>query len=138
MNSTHERRETLSEAQTRPCEELALIANDSPQQTLLEQLGQFFRRFKAGGDLAPIEDRDQWDVLVRSNPPEEQELVNELARFADLWRYCQERNEKLGPEIVEALAEVHKLPVALRAARVREINQELMDRIADSGPGATQ
>lgn len=114
------------------------MSNDTAQETLLKEQARLFRRFNAGGDLVPIENRDQWDELVRSNPPEEQELVNELARFADLWRYLRERNEKLGPAIVKALAEVHKMPVALRAGRVREINQRLMDRVADPGPGATQ
>ena len=112
--------------------------SNAPQETLLQELSRLFRRFKSGGDLAPIEDRDQWDELVKSKPPEEQELANELARFADLWRYLQERNEKLGPEIVKALAEVHKLPVALRAARVRAINQELMKRIGEFDLGALQ
>jgi hypothetical protein len=135
MDSTRECKETLSEAQICPKEGAASMSNDAPQETLLQELARFFRRFKPGGDLAPIEDRDQWNAVVSSTPPEEQELLNELTRFADLWRYLQERNEKLGPEIVKALAEVHKLPVALRAARVREINQKLMDRIPDSGPG---
>lgn len=114
------------------------MSNDTPQETLIQELGWLLGRFKPGGDLAPIEDRDEWQKLVRSNPPDEQELLNELTRFADLWRYFQERNEKLGPEIVNALAEVHKLPVALRAAQVREINQKLMSRIGEVDLGAPQ
>lgn len=114
------------------------MSNDAPQETLLQELTRLFRRFQTGGDLAPIEDGEQWDELVSSNPPEEQELVMELARFADLWRYFQERNEKLGPATVNALAEVHKLPVTLRAARVREINQELMSRIGAFDLGTLQ
>jgi hypothetical protein len=47
-------------------------------------------------------------------------------------------SEKLDPEIVKALAEVHKLPAALRAARVREINQKLMERIGDAGAAHRQ
>jgi hypothetical protein len=137
-NSTLECKEALSEAQTGTNAGVALMSNDTPQESLLQELTRFFRRFKPGGDLAPIDDRGEWEKLVRSNPPEEQELVNELARFADLWRYFQERNEKLGPEIVKALAEVHKLPVALRAAQVREINQKLMDRIAEFDLGTPQ
>ena len=138
IDSTRECKEALSEAQIYPKEGAASMSNDTPQETLLQELARLFSRFKSGGDLAPIDDRDEWEKLVRSNPPEEQELVNELARFADLWRYLQERNEKLGPEIVQALAEVHKLPVNLRAVRVREINKNLMDRIADANPRATQ
>jgi hypothetical protein len=138
MNSTMECKRALSEGQTGTRGEIVSMPNDTPQEALLQELARLFRRFQAGEDLAPIEDRDQWDELVRSKPPEEQELVNELARFADLWRYFQERNEKLGPEIVKALGEVHKLPVALRAARVREINEKLMERVADVSSGAPQ
>jgi hypothetical protein len=138
MNSTSKCREALPKAQASTTEGVALMSNDTPQEALLQELARLFGRFQPGGDLAPIEDRDQWDELVKSKPPEEQELANELARFADLWRYLQERNEKLGPEIVKALAEVHKLPFALRAARVREVNQELMKRIGEFDLGALQ
>jgi hypothetical protein len=138
MNSTLDCKEALSGAQICPKREAASTSNATPQESLIQELARFFGRFKPGGDLSPIDDCDEWEKLVRANPPEEQELVNELARFADLWRYLQERNEKLGPEIVKALAEVHKLPVNLRAARVREINKKLMNRIADANLGATQ
>jgi hypothetical protein len=138
MNSTCECKEALSESQTGTKGGVALVSNDTPQETLLQELSRLFRRFKPGGDLAPIDDRDEWQKIVGSNPPEEQELVSELARFADLWRYFQGRNEKLGPEIVKALAEVHKLPVSLRAARVREINQKLMRRIGEFELGTPQ
>lgn len=52
---------------------------------MLEELYQFFRRFKRGDDLAPIEERDEWEKLVSSQYPEQQELLNELVRFADLF-----------------------------------------------------
>jgi hypothetical protein len=138
VDSTRQCKEALTEAQICPKRGAASMSNDTPQETLIQELGWLLGRFKPGGDLAPIEDRDEWQKLVRSNPPDEQELLNELTRFADLWRYFQERNEKLGPEIVNALAEVHKLPVALRAAQVREINQKLMSRIGEVDLGAPQ
>src|SRR5215469_3033023 len=99
------------------------MADDNPQKELLQGMEQLLKRFEKGGDLAPIEDRNEWDKLVESKPPEERELVKELARFADLWRYFQERNEKLGPEIVNAIRAVHQLTVPERTARLREINQ---------------
>ncbi len=114
------------------------MSDHTAQEKLLEELARFFRRFRPGGDLAPIEDPDEWEKVVRSKSPEEQEVLNELARFSDLWRYLQERNEKLGPVIVKAIGEVHKLPVALRAARIREINQELMRRVGQFDLGAPQ
>ena len=102
---------------------------------MLQELSRFFRRFRPGGDLAPIEDPDEWEKLVKSKSPEEQELLNELARFSDLWRYLEERNERLGPAIVKDISEVHSMPVPSRAARIREINQELMRRIGEFGLG---
>lgn len=112
------------------------MADGTPQKELLQEMSRLFKRFEKGGDLAPIEDRDEWDKLVESKPPEERELVKELARFADLWRYFQERNEKLGPEIVNGISAVHQLPVPDRIARLREINQKLMVRVGDARPGA--
>jgi hypothetical protein len=112
------------------------MADDNPQKKLLQGMEQLLKRFEKGGDLAPIEDRSEWDKLVESKPPEERELVKELARFADLWRYFQERKEKLGAEIVNAISQVHSLPVRERIARLKEINQKLMERVGDAGQGA--
>ena len=112
------------------------MKNDNSQKELLQEMARLFERFEKGGDLAPIEDRDEWDKLAESKPPEERELVKELARFADLWRYFQERNEKLGPEIVNAISVVHQFPIPERTARLQEINRKLMERIGDAGAGA--
>lgn len=112
------------------------MPDDTPQNQLLQEMARLFKRFEKGGDLAPIEDRNEWDKLVESKPPEERELVKELARFADLWRYFQERKEKLGSEIVNAVSQMHKLPVPERIARLKEINQKLMERVGDAGQGA--
>lgn len=114
------------------------MSNDTAQEKLLQELSRFFRRFKRGGDLAPIDERDEWEELVKAQAPNEQELLNELARFADLWRYLKQRNVRLGPTIVKAVGEVHKLPVTSRAERVREINQELMRRIGEFDLGTPQ
>src|SRR6201998_779262 len=92
------------------------MADDTPQKELLQEMARLFKRFEKGGDLAPIEDRDEWNKLVESKPPAQRELVKELARFADLCRYFQERKEKLGPEVVNAISQVHKLPMAERTA----------------------
>ena len=112
------------------------MTDDTPQEDLLKEMGRLLKRFNKGGDLAPIEDRNEWDKLVASKPPEERELIGELTRFADLWRYFQERKEKLGPEIVKAVSEVPNLPVPQRIVRLKEINQKLMERVGDAGEGA--
>lgn len=86
--------------------------------------------------LAPIENRDDWDALVDSEPPEDRELLKELARFTDLWRYLREREEKLGTEIVNAISQVHRLPISERISQLKAINQKLMERIGDARQGA--
>jgi hypothetical protein len=112
------------------------MSDDAPQKELLRSMAQLFKRFEDSGDLAPIEDRSEWEKLVCSKSQEECELLSELARFADLWRYLQAREGKLGAEIVDAIAKVHELPVSDRIARLKEINRKLMERVGDAGEGA--
>src|SRR6266481_3698010 len=107
------------------------MSDDTSQKELLQEMARLSKRFEKGGDLAPIEDRDEWDKLVESKPPEERELVKELARLADLWRYFRERKEKLGPEIVNVIGQLNQLPVPDRIARLKEVNQKLMERVGD-------
>lgn len=107
------------------------MANDIPQEELLKEIAQVLKRFEKGGNLAPIETRDDWDRLVESQTAEQPELLEELARFSDLWRYLQERNEKLGRDIVDAIAQVHRMPALQRISELRTINQKLMERIGD-------
>ncbi|PYY12997.1 MAG: hypothetical protein DMG60_22815 [Acidobacteria bacterium] len=108
------------------------MSDHSPQE-LLQKMTQLFNRFRRTGDMAPIEDRREWEELVASKPPEERDLLTELARFADLWRYLRDRDEKLGSEIVEAISQVHHSPVPERIARLKAINKKLMERVGDAG-----
>ena len=62
------------------------MSDHSPQEELLQKMTQLFNRFRRTGDMAPIEDRREWEELVASKPPEERDLLTELGRFADLWR----------------------------------------------------
>ncbi len=102
-------------------------------RTILEELDKVFSQFQPGGKLSPIEDRFEYEKGIEALPLDEQEVVRELTNFADLCKYFSERQQKLGSEIVAAMSEVHKLPVAERAARVREINQKLIERIHHAG-----
>ena len=109
------------------------MTDENAQQQLFEAMERLFKRFAQDGDLGPLEDRSEWEKLVDAQPPEERDLLRELAHFADLWRYLQEHNERLGPEIVDAISGVHSVPVCERMARLKEINQKLMERIVDAG-----
>ena len=112
------------------------MAKDNNQNQIPAEVSKLLNRFRPGGDLAPIEDRGEWDKLVASKPPEERELLEQLARFSDLWRYFQERKQKLGQEIVNRLRGLNSLPVSERIVQLKEINQKLMERVGDAGSSA--
>ena len=108
--------------------------NDA-QNGLAAEMKKVMAKLQAGGDLGPL-DHDGWNKLLASRPPEEHQLLEQLASFSDLWRYLQEHNQKLGPEIVDRLSGLNTLPVAERIVRLREINQNLMERVGDARAGA--
>jgi hypothetical protein len=109
------------------------MANKDVQSDLVGEVMKLLKKFQPGGDLGPIEDRDEWEQRVQSHVPQDRELLQELTGFADLWRYFQENKETLGPEVLAALKEVPQLAVPERIERMREINQRLMERIPDAG-----
>jgi hypothetical protein len=111
------------------------MANKDVQSDLVVELMKLLQKFQPRGDLGPIQDRDEWEERMQSHGPQVRELLQELTRFADLWRYFQESKEKLGPEILAALEDVPRLPVPERIQRLRKINQKLMERIPNAGEG---
>ena len=112
------------------------MAKDDDQNELVVEVMKMINKFQPGGDLGPIEDRHEWEKLVGSKPPEERELLEQLARFADLWRYFQEQKQNLGEEVVADLCQLRTLPVPERIASLKEINQKLMERVSGAGQGA--
>ena len=112
------------------------MMDDTPQQELLEEMAKLLKRFEKGGNLASLENRDDWNTLFESQTSEERELLQALARFSDLWRYLQERDEKLGRDIVDAIFQVHRLPILQRISELKAINQKLMERIDDAHQSA--
>ena len=46
-------------------------------------------RFGSGGDLGPVEDRNEYDQRLKSLPAGNKELAEESARFADLCQYFE-------------------------------------------------
>lgn len=112
------------------------MTNDIPQEELLKEMAQVLKRFAKGGNLAATEKREDWDTLIESQTHEQRELLQELARFTDLWRYLEEHDEKLGRDIVDAIAQVHRLPILQRISELRTINQKLLERIGDANQNA--
>ena len=95
-------------------------------------MARALKRLEKGRNLASIENRDDWDTLVESQTAEQRELLEELARFSDLWRYLKERNEMLGRDVVDGIAQIHRFPISQRISALKMINQWLMERIGDA------
>jgi len=106
------------------------------QRQFRYQIGRLLHDFPRGRDLEPAADLDEWEKTVAAAPERERELLRELARFADLWRFLSEREQELGEAVVADIAAVHRVPLAERIARLKEINRKLMERIEDAGRGS--
>jgi hypothetical protein len=68
-------------------------------------------------------------------PTEEKELAEVCARFADLCQYFSQQNMDLPAQIVEEVRSVSKLAVEDRVARMKRLNQELMEYLHGASPG---
>jgi hypothetical protein len=112
------------------------MADEKPEGNLADELAKLFQHFRPGGKYGPIEDRYEYEKGIEALPPEEQELVRELTNYADLVKYFADRKLKTGSDIADAMFAAANLPVEQRTARVREINQVLMERLKNAGEGA--
>jgi hypothetical protein len=65
----------------------------------------------------------------------EKELAELCAQFADLCQYFSQQYIDLPTRIVDEVRSVSKLAVADRIARMKRLNQELMEYIHGAGPG---
>ncbi|HTT21959.1 MAG TPA: hypothetical protein VMG82_23720 [Candidatus Sulfotelmatobacter sp.] len=66
---------------------------------------------------------------------QEKELAEVCARFADLCQYFSQQNMDLPTQIVDEVRSVSKLEVADRVARMKRLNQELMECLNGANPG---
>lgn len=97
-------------------------------------------RFEVGGDLAPVEDRNQFDDRLNSLPPGEKELAQESARFADLCQYFESQRMDVPMEIVDQLGRASRLTIPGRVEAMKKLNQKLMEHLDNVGqdPGIRQ
>jgi hypothetical protein len=97
-------------------------------------------RFEPGGDLGPIEDRNEYEQRLRALPPDQQELAQENTRLADLCRYFSEQKMDVPPEVLEQVGRLSKLAISERIRALKNINRELMEYLNDVGqdPGIRQ
>lgn len=92
-------------------------------------------KFEVGGKLGPIEDRNEYEQRLNSLSPEEKELAQESARFADLWRYFSDKRMDIPPQVLDQVGGLARLPIASRIRVLRAVNKSLMEYVNDVGQG---
>jgi hypothetical protein len=97
-------------------------------------------KFEPGGELGPIEDRNEYERRLNSLPPDQKELAQESTRFADLCQYFSQQKIDLPPDLLEQVGRLSSLAISERIRAVKSINCELMEYLNDVGqdPGIRQ
>ena len=97
-------------------------------------------KLEPGGELGPIEDRNEYEQRLSSLPVEQKGFAEESTRIADLCQYFFQQKLDIPPSIVDRLGNVSKLPVPDRIRAMKDINRELMEYVNDVGedPGIRQ
>ncbi len=92
-------------------------------------------RFGSGGDLGPVEDRNEYDQRLKSLPSREKELAQESARFADLCQYFERQRMDVPVEILDQLGRASRLAIPERIEAMKKLNQRLMEYLNDADNG---
>jgi hypothetical protein len=102
-----------------------------------ENVKRALDRFESGGDLGPVEDRNQYDERLDSL---EKELAQESARFADLCQYFERQRMDVPVEILDQLRRASRLAIPERVEAMKNLNQKLMEYLDNVGqdPGVRQ
>jgi len=97
-------------------------------------------KFEPGGDLGPIEDRNEYERRINALPPDEKELAEESTRMADLSQYFSDQKIAVPPQVLAQLGGLSRLAIKDRVQALKDINQALMEYLNDVGqdPGIRQ
>jgi hypothetical protein len=97
-------------------------------------------KFEPGGELGPLDDRNEYEQRMNSLPEEQKDLAEESTRFADLCQYFSQQRMDIPASIVERVRNLSNLPVKDRMHAMIDINRELMEYLNDVGqdPGIRQ
>ena len=87
-------------------------------------------RFELGGDLGPVQDRNDLGERLQSLPAGEKGLGEESARFADLCQFFEQQGMDVPAEIVDQLGRTAQLPLPERIQGMKELNARLMDYLS--------
>jgi hypothetical protein len=90
-------------------------------------------RFEPGGNLGPVDDRNDYDQRLKSLPPGEKELAEESVRFADLCQYFERQRMDVPVEILDQLGRASTLAIPERIEALKKLNQRLMEYLNDAG-----
>jgi hypothetical protein len=115
------------------------MSKDEKENQLKPESGAL-DKFGPGGELGPLDDRNEYQQRLNSLPPGQKELAEESTRFGDLCQYLSQQKMDIPPSIVERVGNVSKLPVMDRIRAMKDINRELMEYLNDVGqdPGIRQ
>lgn len=83
--------------------------------------------FEPGGELGPIEDRNEYERRIAGLPREQKELAEETTRLADLCQYFSQKQIDIPPELVERIAGLPTLTNWVRIQALAKLNQALME-----------
>lgn len=90
-------------------------------------------RIEPGGDLGPVEDRNEYDQRLKSLSAGAKELAAESARFADLCQYFERQRMDVPVEVLDQLGRASRLPVQERLEAMKKLNRRLMEYLNDAG-----
>ena len=89
-------------------------------------------RFEPGGDLGPVETRNEYDQRIKSLSVGEKELAEESARFADLCQYFDRQRMDVPVEVLDQLGRASRLPIPERLEAMKTLNKRLMESLNDA------
>lgn len=89
--------------------------------------------FEPGGELGPIEDRNEYERRIAGLPPEQKQLAEETTRLADLCQYFSQKQIDIPPELVERIAGLPALTNSVRIRALANLNQALMEYLNHAG-----
>ena len=90
-------------------------------------------KFDAGGELGPIEDRDEFERRLDALPPDLKELAQENARLADLCRYLSDKKMDIPAQVLDQVGRLAGLPIVDRIRVLKDANRTLMEYLSDVG-----
>ena len=90
-------------------------------------------RFEPGGDLGPVEDRNEFGKRLKALPAGKKELAEESARFADLCQYFERQRMDVPVKVLDQLGRASRLPIPERLEAMKKLNKRLMEYLNDAG-----